>query len=117
MGNHRKKKKTPRAALAAVAGGVITLAALFAWSPSGGSQPHRAASALPAVTLSAPDLAAAVQVPEPAVRTYAVRSGDTLWTIAKAQCHDGNKWHDLARASHIANGDVLKIGERITVSC
>lgn len=119
MSRHRKprKSRTPLAALAAVAGGAITLAALFAASPSGSSQSHRAASVLPAVTLHAPDLTAAVQVPEPAVRTYAVRSGDTLWTIAQKQCHDGSRWQDLARASRIDGTGVLKIGEVITLSC
>lgn len=114
MSRHRRKKTFPKAALAATAGGAVTLAAVFAASPSGGSEPHHAA--LQAAVLTAPNLETALRAPQ-APRTYTVKAGDRLWGIAQKECRDGSKWRDLAKASHVINGNMLKIGERIIVSC
>lgn len=117
MARHRKTRKTPRAALAAVLGGALTLAGVLAWSPSAAPQPH---VVMPAITLSAPDLTAALRVPEPVVKAskiYAVRSGDNLWTIAQKQCHDGTDWKKLAAANHLPDGNALRIGQIVTISC
>lgn len=118
MARHRKTRRTPRALLAAVLGGALTLAGVLAWSPS-----PQEPVVMPAITLSAPDLTAALRVPVPAaplpppLRLYSVRSGDTLWTIAQKECHDGADWKKLAQASHIPDGNALRIGKVITISC
>jgi nucleoid-associated protein YgaU len=53
--------------------------------------------------------------PPPRVpRTYTVVSGDTLWAIAERFYGDGNKYHEIAAASGIANRDLIP-GQVLTI--
>jgi nucleoid-associated protein YgaU len=53
--------------------------------------------------------------PEPAVRTYTVVSGDTLWAIAERFYGDGSKYQQIADASGIANPDLIQPGQVLTI--
>ncbi|GLP75462.1 lectin [Mycobacterium antarcticum] len=53
--------------------------------------------------------------PPPAARTYTVVSGDTLWAIAERFYGDGNRYHDIASASGIANPDLIHPGQVVTI--
>jgi LysM repeat protein len=53
--------------------------------------------------------------PPPAPRTYTVVSGDTLWAIAERFYGDGNKYHQIAEASGIANPDLIHPGQVVTI--
>lgn len=47
--------------------------------------------------------------------TYTVVAGDTLSKIAKRFYGDANKYHDIAKASGIANPDLIKVGQVVTL--
>lgn len=53
--------------------------------------------------------------PEPAVRTYTVESGDSLWAIAERFYGDGNKYQVIADASGIPNPDLIQPGQVLTI--
>jgi nucleoid-associated protein YgaU len=42
-----------------------------------------------------------------------VRPGDSLWLIAERYLHDAGKWIELAQKNHLANPNVLEVGQRI----
>lgn len=52
---------------------------------------------------------------EPA-KTYTVKSGDTLWNIAKKQLNDGSKYKDLAALNNISNPNFLTVGQVLKLS-
>lgn len=66
------------------------------------------------VAEAAPE-AAAEPEPEPAVRTYTVESGDSLWAIAERFYGDGSKYQVIADASGIPNPDVIQPGQVLTI--
>lgn len=53
--------------------------------------------------------------PEPAVRTYTVESGDTLWAIAERFYGDGSKYQVIAAASGVSNPDLIQPGQVLTI--
>jgi LysM repeat protein len=53
--------------------------------------------------------------PEPAVRTYTVVSGDTLWAIAEQFYGDGSKYQVIADASGVSNPDLIQPGQVLTI--
>ena len=53
--------------------------------------------------------------PEPAVRTYTVVSGDTLWAIAEQFYGDGSKYQVIADASGVSNPDLIHPGQVLTI--
>ena len=53
--------------------------------------------------------------PEPAVRTYTVESGDSLWAIAERFYGDGSKYQMIADASGIPNPDLIQPGQVLTI--
>jgi nucleoid-associated protein YgaU len=53
--------------------------------------------------------------PEPAARTYTVESGDSLWAIAERFYGDGSKYQVIADASGIANPDLIRPGQVLTI--
>ncbi len=57
----------------------------------------------------------AEETPEPAVRTYTVESGDTLWAIAERFYGDGSKYQVIADASGIPNPDLIQPGQVLTI--
>jgi len=57
----------------------------------------------------------AEETPEPAVRTYTVESGDTLWAIAERFYGDGSKYQAIADASGIPNPDLIQPGQVLTI--
>jgi hypothetical protein len=52
-----------------------------------------------------------------AVPTYAVRSGDTLYNIAARFCGNGSDYPALARASGIADPNMIDVGKVIVLNC
>lgn len=44
-------------------------------------------------------------------KTYTVKKGDTLWTIAQKQLGNGSKWQDIARLNNIPNPNKLQVGQ------
>jgi nucleoid-associated protein YgaU len=63
---------------------------------------------------AAPEAATASE-PEPAVRTYTVESGDSLWAIAERFYGDGSKYQVIADASGIPNPDLIQPGQVLTI--
>jgi LysM repeat protein len=53
--------------------------------------------------------------PEPAVQTYTVESGDSLWAIAERFYGDGSKFQVIADASGIPNPDLIQPGQVLTI--
>ncbi|OSC41643.1 hypothetical protein B8W66_07930 [Mycobacterium decipiens] len=53
--------------------------------------------------------------PEPAVQTYTVVSGDTLWAVAERFYGDGSKCQMIADASGIGNPDLIYPGQVRTI--
>jgi len=51
----------------------------------------------------------------PAGRTYTIAKGDTLWSIAKRQYGDGQRWKDIAEANPGINPNKLRVGQQITL--
>lgn len=49
------------------------------------------------------------------VRTYTVRSGDTLWAIAEQFYGDGDRYPEIAEASGIDNPDLIQPGAQLTI--
>lgn len=49
-------------------------------------------------------------------KTYTVKSGDTLWNIAKKQLGDGSKYKDLATLNNISNPNFLTVGQVLKLS-
>ncbi|MDX8028799.1 LysM peptidoglycan-binding domain-containing protein [Lentzea sp. BCCO 10_0856] len=72
---------------------------------------------------SAPEAAAPAPVVEeappapaaPAVVTYTVQSGDSLWAIAQSHYGDGNRYGEIASANGIANPDLIHPGQVLTI--
>lgn len=82
------------------------------------SQPRYAAPQQPGpAPVPAPNVAEPVAVapPRPAMRTYVVRSGDTLSAIARLHYGDSRKWTRIATANPNINPDALKEGQKIVV--
>lgn len=48
-------------------------------------------------------------------RTYTVRDGDTLWSIAESNYGDGQMWRDIVDANPDLNHDELRVGQEITL--
>lgn len=53
--------------------------------------------------------------PAPAVQTYTVQGGDTLWAIAERYYGDGNRYGEIASASGISNPDLIHPGQVLTI--
>ncbi|BAQ11297.1 muramidase-2 [Bacillus sp. OxB-1] len=46
-------------------------------------------------------------------KSVTVKSGDTLWAIAKLELGDGSKYTELAKINNIANPNAIKVGQVI----
>ena len=63
-----------------------------------------------------PDAYAAVPAyDEPAGRAYAVRRGDTLWSIATRELGDGQRWRDIAAANPQVAATKLAVGQELVL--
>lgn len=49
-------------------------------------------------------------------KTYTVKSGDTLWNIAKQQLGDGSKYKELASLNNISSPNFLTVGQVLKLS-
>lgn len=54
--------------------------------------------------------------PAPAsARTYTLRKGDTLWSVAKKFYGDGKRWKEIAAANDIADESKLPVGKVLQI--
>lgn len=53
--------------------------------------------------------------PQPASRSYTIRKGDTLWSIAQREYGDGQKWRDISSANPSVDPKKLAVGQQITL--
>lgn len=49
-------------------------------------------------------------------KTYKVKSGDTLWGIAKREFGDGEKYKDLAKLNNLPNPNLIQVGQELRLS-
>lgn len=49
-------------------------------------------------------------------KTYNVKSGDTLWQIAKKELGDGDKYKELAKLNNISNPNKISVGQVIRLA-
>lgn len=52
---------------------------------------------------------------KPQNKTYIVKSGDTLWAIAKRELNDGSRYPEIAKLNNIANPNLIYVGQEITL--
>jgi len=52
---------------------------------------------------------------QPATRTYTIKKGDTLWSIATREYGDGQKWKAISQANPSLDPKKLMIGQQITL--
>ena len=52
---------------------------------------------------------------QPVSRTYTIRKGDTLWSIAQREYGDGQRWKDISAANPSVDPKKLAIGQQITL--
>ena len=52
---------------------------------------------------------------QPVSRTYTIRKGDTLWSIATREYGSGQKWKTIAQANPSVDPKKLAIGQQITL--
>lgn len=48
-------------------------------------------------------------------KTYLVKAGDTLWSIAETQYKDGYMWTQIATANKLSNPDEIEVGMKLTI--
>lgn len=48
-------------------------------------------------------------------KTYTVKSGDTLWSIAQQFYGDGSQYRKIATANNIGNPDQISVGTTLTI--
>jgi nucleoid-associated protein YgaU len=48
---------------------------------------------------------------------YTVVKGDNLWNISVRTCNNGYIWSRVAKANNIANGNLIEVGQKLTISC
>lgn len=48
-------------------------------------------------------------------KSYTVKSGDSLWSIAKVQLNDATRWQEIANLNSISNPKNLQIGKVLTL--
>lgn len=51
----------------------------------------------------------------PVVKKYTVKSGDTLWNIAKKNLGNGNRYSDIAKINGIKNPNLIVVGQVLTM--
>lgn len=51
----------------------------------------------------------------PAVRTYVVRAGDTLFSIAQEVYGDGQHWEVIAEANGLDSNNKLRVGDELVI--
>lgn len=114
-GKHRRRHYRR----AFIAAGVAALAVLGTGVGFAMAQTPPAAVTIAGDPVIAPEPAVspvASQSP-PAPKIYVAREGDTLWSVASQQCHDGRKWNVLASANRIREPYPVLPGQRLTVEC
>lgn len=48
-------------------------------------------------------------------KTYIVKEGDTLWSIAESQLNDGYRWPEIMKANNITEAGTIEKGTRLTL--
>lgn len=52
---------------------------------------------------------------KPQQETYTVVKDDNLWDIARREYNNGYKWVDIAKANHLANPDLIHVGNVLSL--
>lgn len=116
MGTHRKKRSWFWAWFPAV----LIVLWLGIWGSLGSSSP-KAAFQRPLGITAQPEH---VIHPRPfqapsvgaAAKDLTVGRGDTLWSIARQQCHDGNDYKNIMKANGLKSW-TIKPGQKIRIGC
>lgn len=53
--------------------------------------------------------------PATALQVYVVQAGDTLGRIAQHFWGDAGRWPEIQQANHLANPDLINVGDRLTI--
>jgi nucleoid-associated protein YgaU len=79
--------------------------------PPGGAKPAPAAKPVPGAGTSAP------AGENPYTQWYEVKSGDTLWKIAKEHYGDGNLYTEIFKANQdvLTDPDKIKVGQKLRI--
>lgn len=117
-GRHRGEPKS-RWGTAIVIGTIVLVLWAFIWgifafqggSPQATAPMEYSPSSTPPVPQALPS-----QAPAP-VKLYTIVSGDSLWSVARKECGDGNDWKKVAVANKIWWPWVMKKGRVITIAC
>lgn len=73
---------------------------------------------LPKVEPKVPDQQMEQQSPAPSGPVeYEVLKGDNLWRILVKTCNNGYLWTKVAQANNLANGNLIEVGQKLTISC
>lgn len=75
----------------------------------GGENPADISADIKMDNASDPEIASA------GVKTYVVKSGDTLSKIAKEFYGDAGKYMDIAKANNISNPDKINVGQELII--
>lgn len=51
----------------------------------------------------------------PVVKTYTVKSGDTLWNISKKYLGNGGRYKEIASLNKLANPNLIRVGQTLTL--
>lgn len=107
-----------RAVIVAVAAGALIIVAVYAGPVvSGLLSGDGAAPSPPALATPEGSVRSGQSSPRPAGRTYVVRAGDTLRSIAISAYGNEARWREIYRANRAAirDPDVLVVGTTLTI--
>lgn len=89
---------------------VVIVAALFIFSFIKQTHPVQQTTSTNTTTVTPAPTGVTQTMLAPKAKTYTVKSGDDLWSIAEDVYHSGYNWVDIARANHLVNPGIIHAG-------